>query len=141
MTEDELLHAVIDMCRLFQIMAAHFRPAQVRDQDGRTRWVTAVQGDGAGFPDLVLSRAGAVIFPELKSDTGRLSDAQKRWAAVLPGWRLWRPADLRSGLIEAELRALGDPQATRKLSTIRQDVAASRREPPAWLRADLRRRG
>ena len=70
----------------------------------------------AGFPDLVLAREawklgqrGRLIFVELKDSHGYTSDAQKRWLAAL---RLagveayvWRPADWRSGLIEAVLSA------------------------------------
>lgn len=36
-----------------------------------------------GFPDLVLLRGGELIFAELKTDTGKLTDAQKRWIASL----------------------------------------------------------
>ncbi len=42
-------------------------------------WCTPIQGD-AGFPDLVLSRGGIVIFAECKSEKGKLSVEQKAWA-------------------------------------------------------------
>ena len=46
----------------------------------------------AGFPDLVLARNGAVIFAELKSKRGRVSDAQAEWIAATGG-EVWRPGD------------------------------------------------
>ena len=51
-----------------------------------------------GFPDLVLLRAPRVIFAELKSQKGRLSDDQRRWLEVLGGCPgvetyCWRPSD------------------------------------------------
>jgi hypothetical protein len=51
-----------------------------------------------GFPDLVLARPPRLILAELKSDTGRLSLAQRDWLATLEGCdriqtRLWRPQD------------------------------------------------
>jgi len=60
-----------------------------------------MQGD-VGFPDLVLARAGKVIFAELKSETGKLSPTQREWANALGTLRIWRPRDI--DLIEAELR-------------------------------------
>ena len=51
----------------------------------------------AGFPDEVLVRE-RVIFVELKSEKGKLSDAQLRWLEKLT-WagaetHVWRPSDL-----------------------------------------------
>jgi VRR-NUC domain len=55
-----------------------------------------------GFPDLVMTRAGALIFAELKTEKGRLSRAQKQWIGDLEavaGWPtdavevfVWRPS-------------------------------------------------
>jgi hypothetical protein len=67
-------------------------------QNGRGQWRTATQGD-TGFPDLVLAhhRAG-VIFAELKSAIGKLSDRQIRWIGELKAAGaevyVWRPGDL-----------------------------------------------
>ncbi len=52
-----------------------------------------------GFPDLVLSKDGRVIFAELKSRTGYLRKTQREWLDSLrenPGIEvyLWRPADI-----------------------------------------------
>lgn len=52
-----------------------------------------------GYPDLHLVHAGRgeSIFAELKTQKGRLSDAQKHWLAILAmaGQRayVWRPSD------------------------------------------------
>ena len=71
MTEADLQQAVIECARTLGWMVAHFRPAL--RQSGR--WSTPVQADGKGFPDLVLARAGRVIFAE----------AQERDAAARGG--------------------------------------------------------
>ena len=50
-----------------------------------------------GFPDLTMVRAGRLIFAELKSETGKVTLAQKDWARELElsdaEYYLWRPAD------------------------------------------------
>jgi hypothetical protein len=105
MTEDDLLRTVLDLARLLGHHVAHFRPA--RTDRG---WRTAVQADGKGYPDLTIVGPGGVLFRELKSATGRSSREQLAWAAKLESagadFAVWRPADLRSGRINAELRAL-----------------------------------
>ena len=106
MTEEQLLRSVLHMCRLFGVTTAHFRPAL--SQSGR--WHTAVAGDGKGFPDLVLAGAGGILYRELKTDAGRLRPEQVVWLRTLKSAGasadVWRPADLRSGRIERELRAV-----------------------------------
>jgi hypothetical protein len=57
-----------------------------------------VQYDGAGYPDLTLVRPPRVVFAEMKSQTGRLSETQREWLADLaacPGIEsyVWRPND------------------------------------------------
>lgn len=49
-----------------------------------------------GFPDLLLVRPQRVIFAELKTDRGKLSQPQRRWLELLGGCDsvetyLWRP--------------------------------------------------
>ena len=50
-----------------------------------------------GFPDLVLVRGERVIFAELKTDTGRVSVAQREWLDALrltpAEVAIWRPRD------------------------------------------------
>ncbi|WP_346927547.1 hypothetical protein, partial [uncultured Arthrobacter sp.] len=78
MSERELQDAVIELARLLGWRVAHFRPARVR-RGGREIYETPVAADGKGWPDLVLVRGSRLIFAEMKSGTGRLSDAQIAW--------------------------------------------------------------
>lgn len=48
-----------------------------------------VDGD-PGFPDWVFARAGMKIHVELKREGGKLSPAQRQWAAALESWT-WFP--------------------------------------------------
>jgi len=64
----------------------------------------------AGFPDLVLTNGQRVLFLECKTSTGKLTEAQARWLALLgrvPGVeaRVIRPQDLAA--IEGWLRGEG----------------------------------
>lgn len=91
--EAQFQQALLQVARLQRWRVAHFRPA--RTDKG---WRTAVEADGAGFPDLVLVRPPRLIFAELKADDGELAAAQEAWIAALaqvPGVEIvvWRPAD------------------------------------------------
>lgn len=81
-TEREFMQQVIDLAQLCGWRVAHFRPGMM--QSGK--WVTPIQADAAGFPDLCLVRQAnedeepaSLIFMELKSEKGRLTEAQARW--------------------------------------------------------------
>lgn len=94
MTEADFTRGVLDLARILGWRSAHFRAA--RTQRG---WRTPVQGDGRGWPDLVLVRPPRVVVAELKADSGRVSHDQAAWLAYLercPGVEVfvWRPADL-----------------------------------------------
>jgi hypothetical protein len=95
LTEKAFMAQVIKLARLCGWKVAHFRPAQTRPG----RWVTAVQGDGKGFLDLVLvhPKLRQTLFVELKTDTGKLSREQNAWLAALlfAGQKalIWRPKD------------------------------------------------
>lgn len=71
---------------------------------------SGVRGRSKGWPDLVISSENHVIFRELKTEQGSTSAHQDMWGWRLGraglDWALWRPADLDSGKIEAELDAL-----------------------------------
>lgn len=91
MTEDDLLHQVIDLAMLRGWMVVHHRPA--RTERG---WRTPTQGH-KGVPDLILARRGVVILAELKSEKGRLTTEQVAWQqAIGSQHRVWRPSDLPS---------------------------------------------
>ena len=103
MTESDLQDAVIELAHLLNWRVMHQRPGLT--QSGH--WRTATQGDGRGWPDLVLVRE-RVLYRELKSDRGTLSVEQQDWihALKLAGQDVdvWRPADWTSGEIERVLR-------------------------------------
>jgi VRR-NUC domain len=102
MSERELLSVVLETARIFGWRTAHFRPAQT--QHG---WRTAVGGDGAGFPDLVLVR-DRVLFVELKVGRNTLREEQAAWARALESagaeFHVWTEHDWISGVIETRLR-------------------------------------
>lgn len=122
MLEDELLATVLGIAKAYGWRSAHFRPA--RTAHG---FRTAVQGDGKGFPDLVLAHgpAGRLVFAELKAQRGRHTPEQGAWLGTLDmivdgidgivgtgigpdenpfEVHTWRPRDLLDGTIERALR-------------------------------------
>lgn len=97
-TERAFQQKVVELAHIYSWRVAHFRPARVKDQNGgHERFVTAVAGDGKGFPDLVLinTRFKLMLYRELKTRSGRLSPDQEAWrdAIIAAGgdWDLWRP--------------------------------------------------
>lgn len=50
-----------------------------------------------GFPDLVLIKPPTLLFREIKTETGRLTDAQKKWLSMLDesglNASIWRPTN------------------------------------------------
>jgi len=94
-TEADFLAQVIDLARLLGYRVAHFRPAFTA-----RGWRTPVQGDGAGFPDLVLVGRGRVIVAELKRELGSVTPDQSSWLAAFAAAgveaHVWRPRDLEA---------------------------------------------
>jgi hypothetical protein len=92
-TETAFQTQVLELAEILGWRRAHFRPALTKHG-----WRTPVQGDGKGFPDLVLVR-DRIIFAELKSRTGRLTDDQTAWCEALTAAGaevyVWRPDDLQ----------------------------------------------
>jgi len=83
MTERELTGYVRDVARLFGWRRYH-------------TWLS--QHSPAGFPDEVLVRPPRIVFAELKSDKGKLTEEQAAWLYELgrvPGLEVhvWRPED------------------------------------------------
>lgn len=99
-SETEFLAQVIELAHLYGWRVAHFRPAWT----GRG-WRTPVQGDGAGFPDLVLVGRGRLIVAELKRERGLATPEQLAWLATFAGAGIpafvWQPSDF--DLIAVEL--------------------------------------
>lgn len=84
---------VIALAQLHKWKVAHFRAAMTRGG----RWVTPVQGDGAGFPDLLMvrERDRRVLAVELKVGRNKPTPGQREWlarfAAVGVAAAVWRP--------------------------------------------------
>jgi hypothetical protein len=87
--------SVIKLCQLFGITSYHTFDSRRSDR---------------GWPDLAMCGPRGFITRELKSDSGTVTAEQEHWGVRLRqagvDWGVWRPADLRSGRIENELRAI-----------------------------------
>ncbi|MHB1434267.1 MAG: hypothetical protein ACYCVZ_19385 [Streptosporangiaceae bacterium] len=63
-----------------------------------------------GMPDFVIVGRRRILWRELKSQNGALTEPQKYWATMLrytrQDWAVWRPSDLLSGLIAGELDSI-----------------------------------
>lgn len=104
MTERELQDAIVECAVGLGWLVHHDRPSMTR----RGRWLTAVQGH-PGFPDLVLVRPPRVLFVELKSGAGEISQWQQEWLSALADCLgvetyVWRPCDWHMGEVERVLR-------------------------------------
>lgn len=110
MSESELQSAVLELASLLGWRTMHQRPGLT--QAGH--WRTATQGDGKGWPDLVLVK-DRVLFVELKSTKGKLADEQAAWLAALHhagAWvEVWRPEHWTNGHIERILRDTTPPDS------------------------------
>jgi VRR-NUC domain len=95
LTESQFLRQVIELATLHGFRCFHQRPGMTR----KGKWCSAVQGQGVGFPDLVLVHParGRVIFAELKTYGGQPTQAQVLWLGDLISagaeMYLWRPND------------------------------------------------
>jgi hypothetical protein len=115
MTEAELQVLVTEACQ-------HFGLHHYHAHDSRR--------STPGFPDSVIVGVG-ILYRELKSETGKLSVAQRSWgsrlAAAGADWQVWRPADWDAGLILRQLGALklGEPARAAAGSALRVSPALS----------------
>jgi hypothetical protein len=92
-TEAAFTAQVLALAKLTGWRSAHFRPARTA-----AGWRTAVQGDGAGFPDLVLLKEPWLVVAELKrSPREDVPQAQRDWLqaffTVGAYCYLWTPED------------------------------------------------
>ncbi|MFY1595430.1 hypothetical protein [Micromonospora sp. WMMD737] len=110
--EAELQDGIIELVQRHYrpVLVAHFRPVEIRPG----KWITPVQGDGAGWLDLTLAGPGGVLFRELKSTTGVIEPEQQMWMDILTAAGadvgVWRPGDLLSGRVARELAAIRRPR-------------------------------
>ena len=94
LSEAAFTRQVLELARLRGWRTFHVRPARTRKG-----WRTPVQGDGTGFPDLVLVRykTEELLFVELKAEKGKMRVEQLHWTVDLrlAGQRVyvWRPSD------------------------------------------------
>lgn len=120
MKEAELQKLVLHQARLDGWNVAHFGNSVKFVRRG-AKYITVPDRDAAGFLDLVMVREERLIFAELKSEKGRITDAQALWLADLRrvaqmtdnvfddnSWPIirvyvWRPPDWLDGSIQAVL--------------------------------------
>jgi hypothetical protein len=101
-TEREFQSSVIDFARACGWRVFHVHDSRRQVAPGRF----VGDRDAAGFPDLVLVREGRLLFAELKSPEGRLSQSQRQWLQALDMTgaevAIWRPDEWPA--IETTLR-------------------------------------
>ena len=92
--ESEFLETVIEVAHLYDWIVAHFRASRTKHG-----WVTAVSGDGEGFPDLFMLRPTTKhrATAELKVGSNKPTEAQNRWLDAMetcgiPAF-VWTPGD------------------------------------------------
>ncbi|MDQ6773831.1 MAG: hypothetical protein M3024_12725 [Candidatus Dormibacteraeota bacterium] len=124
-TEDDLTGWILDVAHLCGWRVAHFRPARTKGG-----WRTAVQGDGAGFPDLILVRGTRLIAAELKRElpSHRPTPEQRVWLDTFASVRdcgsfVWRPS--HRGQISALLSAQGPERAGTEASRLNVGESAA----------------
>lgn len=93
MTERELQDAIVQTARVLGWRVYH-------THDSRH--------SAAGYPDLTMVRNGRLVFAELKSATGKASEAQQEWLRDLrlssAEVYMWEPSRWLDGTIERVLR-------------------------------------
>lgn len=87
--EKDFQNTLVAYANLKGYVVAHFTTCQVRPG----KFITAAKYQGAGFPDLILSKKGRqTLFVECKTDRGVVSDKQQIWLDLLGG-HVVRPKD------------------------------------------------
>ena len=91
-SEREFQREVVQRAKSLGWFIFHALPGQ-----GRNRHLTLFIGK-RGFPDLVLCRPPRLLFVELKSEKGKVSNDQREWLDALRACGvevyIWRPSDL-----------------------------------------------
>lgn len=93
LTESDFLQQVLDLAKLYGWRRFHVRPGMMRSG----KWCTAVQGDGVGFPDLLLVKGRWMIAAELKVGHRQAEPEQVAWLRAFAEagveTAIWRPMD------------------------------------------------
>lgn len=96
MLEREFTDQVLEFAQHNGWRTIHIRPARkVADEEGKERWETPIQGDGKGFPDLLMARDNRLVVAELKCGKNKKTPEQIAWlqAFILVGAEVftWYP--------------------------------------------------
>lgn len=108
MTEDQLLAAVLELATMYNWLSFHVTNSTrlIRKGMGYIR-IKNISTQGTGYPDLTLV-GDRILYRELKQDGRYPTPEQRNWGERITAaggdFAIWRPKDLRSGLILAELR-------------------------------------
>lgn len=88
---------VLAYARLMGWTAWHDAATNTARRCGSCGTIRRTPRNAAGLPDLILVRRPRVVWAELKSERGRLTDEQKAWLADLGAsgqeCHVWRPSD------------------------------------------------
>lgn len=84
-SEAEFTREVIALARSHGFRVAHFRTVRVQRKSGAVYYETPVQGDGKGFPDLILLRGAQLVVAELKVGRGKPTREQEDWLLAFRG--------------------------------------------------------
>ncbi|HZZ80966.1 MAG TPA: hypothetical protein VFE62_20865 [Gemmataceae bacterium] len=91
-TEASFTRTVLQLAKVRGWRCAHFRAALTKKG-----WRTPVQGDGAGFPDLILVKGCWLIAAELKVGKNEPRPEQTAWLEAFASTGAfaycWRPED------------------------------------------------
>lgn len=79
--EAQFLKEVLALAKRNGWRSFHQRPGMT----AAGKWISAVQGDGIGFPDVVLIRGGALRVLELKVGKNTTTAAQDAWLKAFNG--------------------------------------------------------
>jgi len=96
-TEKQLQSTVLGWAKAYGWLAYHQLDTGGRDTNGNVYYSRRI---GPGFPDLVLCHPvwGKLIFAELKTDKGKVSENQQEWLEALRKTKtavyVWRPRDM-----------------------------------------------
>ena len=97
-SEAAFVREIIKRAKKLGHKAAHFRSVRVQRKDGSTHWQTPVQGDGAGFVDLIIAAGDTLYAIEAKVGRNKPTLLQLDWLEAFRGVRrvvpgIWRPED------------------------------------------------